>query len=119
MPMTRYPLTVEESTVYIQADVGTIEVGDVSTIVEIVGGHAWTIEYDEWEKRNLQQLDTSDEGLTVDVVDTIENMTLGEEFVQTLRSQPLHVLTDQPDVVPPRLGLFVGRLVENLEHGVR
>ena len=46
-------------------------------------------------------------------------MTLGEEFVQTLRSQPVHVLTEQPDVVSPRLGLFVGRLVENLEYGVR
>jgi len=117
--MTRYPLSVEEGTVYIQADVGTIEVGEVTTIVEIVGGHSWTIQYDELEKRNLSRLDTSDEGLTVDIVDTIESMTLGEEFVQTLRSQPLHVLTDQPDVVSPRLGLFVGRLVENLEYGVR
>jgi hypothetical protein len=117
--VTRYPLSVEEGTVYIQADVGTIEVGDVDTIVDILGGHAWTIEYDDWEKRNLPGLDTSDEGITVDVVDTIEHMTLGEEFVQTLRSQPVHVLTEQPDVVSPRLGLFVGRLVENLEYGVR
>ena len=117
--MTRYPLSVEDGTVYVQADVGTIEIGEVDTIVEIVGGHSWTIQYDDWEKANLPGLDTSDEGLTVDVVDTIETMTLGEGFVRTLRSQPVHVLTEQPDVVSPRLGLFVGRLVENLEYGVR
>lgn len=117
--MTRYPLSVEEGTVFVQADVGTIEVGDLDTIIDIVGGHAWTIRYDDLEKRHHPELDTSDEGITVDVVDTIESMTLGEEFVTTLRSQPLHVLTDQPDVVSPRLGLFVGRLIENLEYGIR
>ena len=117
--MTRYPLSVEDGTVYVQADVGTIEIGDVETILDIVGGAAWTIRYDDWEKRHYPGLDTSDEGLTVDVVDTIENMTLGEQFVRTLRSQPARVLTEQPDVVPPRLGLFVGRLVENLEYGIR
>lgn len=117
--MTRYPLSVEDGTVYVQGDVGTIEVGDLDTIIDIVGGHAWTIRYDEWEKRHNPALDTSDEGLTVDVVDTIENMTLGEEFVTTLRGQPAQVLTEQPDVVSPRLGLFVGRLIENLEYGMR
>ena len=117
--MTRYPLAVEDGTVYVQGDVGNIEVGDLETIIDIIGGHAWTIRYDDWEKRQYPELDTSDEGLTVDVVDTIENMTLGEEFVSTLKAQPSHVLTEQPDVVPPRLGLFVGRLIENLEYGMR
>lgn len=117
--MTRYPLTVEDGTVYVQGDVGTIEIGDLDIIIDILGGHAWTIRYDDWEKRNYPELDTSDEGLTVDVVDTIENMTLGPEFVSTLRAQPAQVLTEQPDVVSPRLGLFVGRLIENLEYGMR
>ncbi len=117
--MTRYPLSVDDGTVYVEADVGRIEVGPVDTILDIVGGSAWTIRYDDWEKRNYPELDTSDEGLTVDVVDTIESMTLGEGFVRTLRSQPVQVLTEEPDVVSPRLGLFVGRLIENLEYGVR
>ena len=117
--MTRYPMLVEAGTVFVQTDVGTIEVGDLETIIDIIGGHAWTIHYDEWEKRQHPGLDTSDEGLTVDVVDTIENMTLGRDFVKTLRAQPSRVLTEQPDVVPPRLGLFVGRLIENLEYGMR
>ncbi|MFB6354478.1 MAG: hypothetical protein ABEJ92_10385 [Halobacteriales archaeon] len=117
--MTRYPLAVEDGTVYVRADRDDLEVGDLDTIIDIVGGHAWTIRYDDWEKQHYPELDTADEGLTVDVVDTIENMTLGDEFVATLRSQPAQVLTEQPDVVPPRLGLFVGRLVENLEYGMR
>lgn len=116
--MTRYPLTVQEGTVYAETEAGALEVGDLDTIIDIIGGHAWTIRYDEAERQN-PALDTSDEGLTVDVVDTIENMTLGEEFVETLRAQPSRVLTEQPDVVPPRLGLFVGRLIENLEYGMR
>ena len=111
-----YGTIVEDDTVYVEADGGRIAVGELDTIIELVGGPAWTIEYDESEKRRYD-LDTADEGLTVDVVDTIYAMTFGEAFVETLRTQPGS--TDDGEVVPPRLGLFVGRLLENLEYGVR
>lgn len=115
-PSTRYVTTVEDGTVYIEADVGRIEVGSVETIIDLVGGHSWTITYDDWE-RSHYDLDTSDEGLTVDVIDTIEAMTFDASFVETLKAQPGDAVGD--DAVTPRLGLFVGRLLENLEYGVR
>lgn len=115
--MTRYGMAVEGGTVYVEADLGQIEVGNLDTILEIVGGPAWTIEYADEELERYPDLDTSDEGLTVDVVDTIEAMTVGEPFVETLKAQPATAGNDE--AVSPRLGLFVGRLIENLEYGVR
>ena len=51
--------------------------------------------------------------------DTIEAMTFGGKFLMTLKSQPEISPGKDRDVVSPRLGLFMGRLIENLEHGVR
>lgn len=116
--MTRYPTTVDDGMVYIEADLGRIEVGDVETILGVVGGPAWTIEYDDDVADRYPDLDTSDEGLTIDVIDTIEAMTFGESFVETLKAQPAEIETTE-GTVTPRLGLFVGRLLENLEYGVR
>lgn len=115
--MNRYAVTVVDGTVVVEADIGIVEIGDLDTILDIVGGPSWTIEYAEEERERYPDLDTSDEGLTVDVTDTIETMTVGESFVETLKAQP----TEAPgtDAVSPRLGLFVGRLIENLEYGVR
>ena len=116
--MPRYGTVVEDGTVYVEADIGTIEVGPVDEIVEILGGPAWTIEYDDEDIERYPQLDTSDEGLTVDVVDSIHAMTFGPAFVETLKAQPLTVESGD-GTMSPRLGLFVGRLIENLEYGVR
>jgi len=115
--MARYGTVVEDGTVYVEADIGTIEVGPVDEIIQILGGPAWTIEYDEEDIEQYPHLDTSDAGLTVDVVDSIHAMTFGPEFVETLNAQPLTVESDE--AMSPRLGLFVGRLIENLEYGVR
>lgn len=116
--MERYGTTVEGGTVYIEADIGRIAVGDVDDIIELVGGPAWEIRYDA-ETRARADVDTSDEGLLVDVVDTIHAMTVGPTFFRALKAQPGESPFAEPDAVSPRLGLFVGRLLENLENGVR
>jgi hypothetical protein len=54
--------------------------------------------------------------LTVDVVDIINAMTHSERFVETLAAQPAEPASE--DDISPRLGLFVGKLLENLESGV-
>ena len=46
-------------------------------------------------------------------------MTVGPAFFEALKAQPGESPFADPDAVSPRLGLFVGRLLENLEHGVR
>jgi hypothetical protein len=116
--MDRYRTMVEGGTVYVEADLGRIEVGEVADIVELVGGPAWEIRYDE-ATRSRADIDTSDEGMVVDVVDTLHAMTFGPTFVKALNAQPAESPFDDPDAVSPRLGLFVGRLLENLENGVR
>lgn len=116
--MTRYTTTVADGTVYIDGDIERIEVGELETIIDVVGGPAWTIEYSDEDRRRYPNLDMSDEGLTIDVRDTIEAMTFDTRFVETLKAQP-HEASDGSEELSPRLGLFTGRLLENLEYGVR
>jgi len=115
--MVRYETRIEDGTVYVATPEDRLPVGDLETIVDLVGGPAWTITYSDREKQAHPELDTSDEGLTVDVVDTINAMTFGESFVETLAAQPAEPVED--DGVSPRVGLFAGRLLENLEYGLR
>lgn len=136
--MPRYETAIEDGTIYVEADVGRIEIGDLETVLAVVGGPAWTIEYSDWEKEYYDDLDTSDEGLTIDVVDTINAMTMDEGFVEALKAQPRQTPAVEADSdvgsnadtygpastaresqLSPRLGLFVGRLMENLEYRVR
>jgi hypothetical protein len=114
--MTRYETHVEDGTVYVGTDEGLLEVGDVDAVLDVVGGPSWRIRYTAEEKQRHPETDTSDEGLVVDVVDMMQAMTHSERFVATLAAQP----ADPQDCeeVSPRLGLFVGKLLENLESGV-
>jgi hypothetical protein len=61
-------------------------------------------------------METDDEGLVVDVVDILNAMTHSERFIETLAAQPMAV--PESDTLSPRAGLFVGKLLENLENGV-
>lgn len=112
----RYATTVEEGTVYVGTPGGRVAVGDADRIVELVGGPAWTIEYSARQKRRYPDLDTADEGLTVDVLDVMLATTHDRAFVETLRAQPADPA--EGDGVSPRVGLFVGRLLSNLQYGI-
>jgi len=121
--MARYETVVEDGTVFVHTGEGRLEVGDLQAILDLVGGPAWTISYTEREKERYPPHVTADEGLTVDVVDAINAMTFGDGFVDTLAAQPAEPVAraEGPDdgAVAPRTGLFVGRLLENLEYGLR
>jgi hypothetical protein len=114
--MDRYRTYVEDGTVLVDHDDGPVEVGELDEVLEAVGGPAWTITYSEATKSRHPEMDTADEGLTVDVVDMLHAMTHSEQFVETLRTYP----ADPPEGgdLSPRTGLFVGKLLENLENGV-
>lgn len=114
----RFETVVEDGVVYVGTPAGRVEVGPVEDIVELVGGPAWTISYTERQKRRYPDLDTSDEGLTVDVVDVMQATTHDRAFVQTLRAQPAVGAGVDPDGVSPRMGLFVGRLLSILQYGI-
>jgi hypothetical protein len=113
---TRYETFVEDGTVYVGSPDGPLEVGSVDAAVDAVGGPSWTIRYSDAEKARHPEMDTADEGLTVDVVDMMHTMTFSERFVETMAAHPTETLEN--DDLSPRLGLFVGKLLENLENGV-
>jgi hypothetical protein len=107
---------IEDGTVYATLEDGRLYIGELDEIVRLAGGPAWTITYSERQKRRHPDLDTSDEGLTVDVVDIVNGMGLDPAFVDALETLPAEPVGDQN--VPPRTGLFVGHLVGSLETGV-
>jgi len=112
--MARYETFIEDETIYVGSPDGPIEVGPLADAIEVVGGPSWTITYADEFKQRHPDADTSDEGLTVDVADMINAMTHSEQFVDTLAAQPAAGADD----ISPRLGLFVGKLLENLDDGV-
>lgn len=112
----RYGTEVEGGRVYVRTADGDLPVGRVADVLELVGGPAWTITYSDWHRSRYPDLDTSDEGLTVDVVDVVAAMELDRSFVESLRALPARPCDD--DEVSPRLGLFVGRLLGNLQTGI-
>ena len=113
--MARYDTFVEDGTIYVGTADGLLEVGAVEDAVETVGGPSWTIIYSDEQRERHPEIDTSDEGLTVDVVDMLRAMTHSERFVETLAAQPAE---SPDDDISPRLGLLVGKLLENLESGL-
>jgi len=117
--MPRYETIIEDGTVYVASEGDRVEVGRVEAILELVGGPSWTIAYTPEEKERHPEVDTSDEGLTVDVVDMMAAMTHGEQFVRALAAQPATAPTEDPNAIPPRLGLFAGKLLENLDSGLQ
>ena len=113
----RYGTVVEDGEVYVQTGDGLLWVAGMDAVVAAVGGPAWTIRYSDWE-RERYDLDTTDEGLTVSVVDIAAAMEHGERFVETLAAMPATGPADGDGDLSPRAGLFVGKLLENLQSGV-
>jgi hypothetical protein len=112
----RYGTRIEDGQVYVQTDEGPLVVGEAATAIEAVGGPAWTIDYSDWERERYPDLDTGDEGLVVDVRDMLAAMEHDAAFVESLRALPAH--PRDGDDLSPRMGLFVGKLLENLQSGV-
>lgn len=113
----RYGTAIRDGRVFVTRPDGTEElsVGTVATVLEVLGGPSWTIEYGDWERRRYPDLDTADEGITLDVVDVMAATTHDPAFVDSLAALPAEA-PDEP--VSPRMGLFVGKLVSELQTGL-
>jgi hypothetical protein len=114
--VARHRTCLLDGAVYVGAGRDAIWVGDLTDIICLVGGSAWTITYSERQKRRYPDLDTSDEGLTIDIVDFINDMRIEDSFRDILTRLPAE--KQHHDGVPPRTGLFTGRLLEELETGL-
>ncbi|MFC5971531.1 hypothetical protein ACFPYI_09330 [Halomarina salina] len=113
----RYGTTVQDGTVYVERPDGDLLVGPYAAVVRSVGGPSWTISYSPWVRERYPDLATDDEGITLDVRDFVESLTLDEAFVESLAACPDWSVNDE-DPLSPRLGLFVGRLLQRLERGL-
>ena len=113
---TRAGTVVDDGEVYVRTGDGRLRVGALEEIVGLVGGPAWEITYSEAQRRRHPDLDTTDEGLVVDVVDIVHAMELDAGVVEALATLPAEA--DPEGDVSPRTGLFVGRLLGHLETGL-
>jgi hypothetical protein len=112
----RHQIRLHDATVYVGTGEEAIWVGDIAVIRTLIGGAAWTITYTDRQKARYPDLDTSDEGLTIDIVDFINDMEIEAAFREILAELPVE--KQHADGVPPRTGLFTGRLLEELETGL-
>ncbi|UTF52483.1 hypothetical protein [Natronosalvus rutilus] len=84
--MERYETRVEGGTVYFETDEGDLEIGDLNTIVDVIGNETYTITYDE-KQRTQAWLETDEDGaVTFDVRETIVDLDHRREFVEKMRS---------------------------------
>ncbi len=109
--------SLREGEVYVGGPDGDVRIGPLSAVLTAVGGPAWTISYSAWQRERYPHLDTSDEGIVVDVRDYVDAMTCPAWLVEALAALP-DERVNPDDPLSPRLGLFVGHLVRQLEFGL-
>jgi len=118
----RYETLVEDKTIYVEADVGRVEVGPLSDVLDFFG-EEYVVEYGDWEKERYD-VSFSDEGTRMPVQETIEAMSHDKTCIEWLASKPLAVedAYDDPEDATfstGRMALFCGFLRDSLEHGPR
>lgn len=87
--MKRYETHIKGGTVYLETDDGDLQIGDIDTIVDVIGDETYTISYDE-QQRTQAWLETDNDGkMTFDVRETIGDLSYRSEFVDKMRSTEL------------------------------
>lgn len=115
----RYQTIIEDGTIYVEVDVGRLEIGPLSDVLDHFG-ETHTKEYSEFEKQRYGgEISFADEGMETDVRRTIENMTHSAAFVSLLQSRPLEESEGGNTGMTRRMLVFLGGLGENLDNGVR
>lgn len=110
----RYDTSIEDGTIYVEADLGRVEIGPVSDIIQRFGD-TYVIEYDDWEKERYD-VSFADEGIEMDVRQTIESMTHSERIVKLLKEKPLNHDESTFDG-SLRMAMFFGMVNDALQNG--
>jgi len=113
----RYETHVEDGTVYVDADIGRVEVGPYHDLLDHFG-EEYQIEYRDWEKERYN-VSFADEGMTIDVRETVEAMTHSGEVVEWLREKPTEPNPDAYFNGGRRMALFAGFVSDALDNGPR
>ncbi|WP_435320926.1 hypothetical protein [Haloarchaeobius sp. TZWSO28] len=86
---TRYRTRTEDGQFAVGDGDNWLEIGPMDGIVELLGGETYTLEYTD-EQAASAWLDTDESNtITVDVRETLEEMTFNEDFVTNLSTTPL------------------------------
>jgi hypothetical protein len=112
-----YETHIEDGTVYVDADVGQVEVGPYQDLINRFG-EEYEIEYSDWEKKRYD-ISFADEGMTINLRETVEAMTHSEAAVQWLREKSTEAEPDGFFDGGLRMALFTGFVNEALRNGPR
>ncbi|XVH33162.1 hypothetical protein ACNS7O_16425 (plasmid) [Haloferacaceae archaeon DSL9] len=110
--MQRYETHIDGGTVYLETGDGRLEIGDLDTIVDVIGGETYAITYTD-RQRTHAWLDTDDDGsMTFDVRAVVSDMSHRSEFVRRMQSIDL---SKAKYGVPERTVEFAEEIVSILE----
>jgi hypothetical protein len=104
--MSTHETRVADGRLYVEdGDGDWLDVGRLADVYDVVGGETVGVEYDSEEATyGAPWLDTdSDNVLTIDVRETLEDMTFPTSFVEKLAARPLEEAGDR---VPERTDYF-------------
>jgi hypothetical protein len=113
----RYETHIEDGTVYVDADIGRVEVGPYQDLINRFG-EEYEIEYSDWEKERYN-VSFADEGMTIQLRETVEALTHSEDVVEWLREKPTEPKPDGFFDGGLRMALFAGFVSEALDNGPR
>jgi len=113
----RYETRIEDGTVYVDADIGRVEVGPYRDLIDRFG-EEHEIEYRDWEKQRYD-VSFADEGMTIQLRETVEAMTHSADVVEWLREKPTKAQPDGFFDGGRRMALFAGFVSEALDNGPR
>jgi hypothetical protein len=110
----RYRTIIEDGIIYVEADVGRIEIGPLDDLINKMGV---TYEVSYWEEaKERYDVSFADEGLEIDVAETVGAMTHTQSNIESLKQQPLD--DDSSDGFSSRrMALFSGYVGYALDHG--
>lgn len=110
----RYRTIIEDGIIYVEADVGRIEIGPLDDLLDKVGT-TYEISYREGEK-DRYDISFADEGLEIDVAETVGAMAHTQSNVESLKQQPLDGDSSE-GFSSRRIALFSGYVSYALDHG--
>ncbi|AHG01356.1 hypothetical protein HALLA_02940 (plasmid) [Halostagnicola larsenii XH-48] len=103
--LNRHEAVIQDGILYIDREQDPLEVGSMDDVVDLFGGETYRIEYTDRQSATAW-LSTDDEnGIDIDVRDSLEDWAYPEELVTNVADSPLEE-TDE-DGYPMRTSVFV------------
>lgn len=110
----RYRTIIQDGIIYVEADVGRVEIGPLDDLIDKMGA-TYEISYRK-EVKERYDISFADEGLEIDVAETVSAMTHTRSDIESLKQQPLD--DDSSEAFSSRrMAMFSGYVSYALDHG--